>query len=156
LSLYPCPQSRFVAEILYTHLPPSAALDGYGAFQQFFALESHMDEIARELGMDAIELRRTNWLPAAEGQSEDPIEQHALLQCLRVVEEKLSWKTGRIKERLSRENGATTHRDRFQRGIGIALSFHRVASTSDEISGAIIKLNEDGSFDVFAGANSSG
>ncbi len=156
VSLYACPQSRFVAEILYTHLPPSAALRGYGAFEQFFALESHMDEIASQLGIDAVELRRKNWLSVAEGQSERSIEQRGLLQCLRIVEEKLGWKTGRNKDGHGRENGATTPRDRFQRGIGIALSLHNAASTSDEISGAMIKLNEDGSFDVFAGANSSG
>ncbi|HZU01825.1 MAG TPA: molybdopterin cofactor-binding domain-containing protein [Ktedonobacteraceae bacterium] len=155
LSLYPC-ASRFVAEILYTHLPPSAALRGYGAFQQFFALESHMDEIARQLGIDAVELRRKNWLAATEGQCDHSVEQHGLLQCLQIVEEKLSWKKGSNKDRQGKEDGAATPKDRFRRGIGIALSLHSAASARNETSGAIIKLNEDGSFDVFAGANSSG
>jgi putative selenate reductase molybdopterin-binding subunit len=156
LSLYPCLHRRFLAEVLYTHLPPSAALRGYGAFQQFFALESHMDEIARQLGMDALELRRKNWIPATEGQSEHPIEQHGLLQCLQIVEEKLNWKTKRNKDVRSEELRVGNPQDRFRRGIGMALSLDSAASVSSETSGAIIKLGEDGSFDVFAGANSSG
>jgi putative selenate reductase molybdopterin-binding subunit len=156
LLLYPCPQNRFVAEILYTHLPPSAALRGFGAFQEFFALESHIDEIARQLDIDALELRRKNWLPAIEGQSDRPVEQHGLLQCLQIVEEKLSWKMRCNKDRYGTEDGAATPKDRFRRGIGIALALKSAPLASNETSGAIIKLNEDGSFDVFAGANSSG
>ncbi|MBV9228632.1 MAG: xanthine dehydrogenase family protein molybdopterin-binding subunit, partial [Chloroflexi bacterium] len=38
-------------------------------------------------------------------------------------------------------------------GVGIALSLYGAPGTSAESSGAIIKLNEDGSFDVFANAN---
>ncbi len=156
LSLYPCSQSQFVAEILYTHLPPSAVLRGYGAFQQFFALESHMDEVARQLDMDALELRRKNWLPATTGQSACPPEEHGLLQCLQIVEAKLNWKTRRNKDRRGREDQASTPQDRFRHGIGIALSLNRAASLGNATSGAMLKLNEDGSVDVFAGANSSG
>ncbi len=62
LPLYPCPNIRFVAEVVYTNLPPAGAFRGYGVPQGFFALESHIDEIAKQLGMDALELRRKNWL----------------------------------------------------------------------------------------------
>src|SRR5207249_8503519 len=70
---------------------------------------------------------------------------------------KLSWKTRRNKDIRDREEPrAGNSQDRFRRGIGIALSLDSAASVSNETSGAIIKLSEDGSFDVFAGANSSG
>src|SRR3989454_609611 len=62
LPLYPCPNIRFTAEVVYTNLPPAGAFRGYGVPQGFFALESHIDEIARQVGMDALELRRKNWL----------------------------------------------------------------------------------------------
>lgn len=157
LSLYPCPRRRFVGEILYTHLPSAAALRGYGTFQQFFALESHMDEIAVQLGMDALELRRKNWIPAIDGQYGRSDEHHSLLQCLQIVEEKLSWRTKRNKD--VRDRGASlmdSSPGRFRRGVGIALSLHGAALGGNETSGAIIKLNEDGSFDMFVGANGSG
>ena len=40
----------------------AGAFRGYGAPQALFALESHMDDIARGLGLDPIELRRRNWV----------------------------------------------------------------------------------------------
>ncbi|MBV9228267.1 MAG: molybdopterin-dependent oxidoreductase, partial [Chloroflexi bacterium] len=154
LALYPCPNMRFVAEILYTNQPPAGALRGYGAPQEFFALESHMDEIARQLNMDALELRRKNWIkvadeyplahaPGRNGDIVPLIESCALPECLQIVEEKLNWK----------EKRKQAHEGRFRHGVGIALSMYGTPGTSADSSGAIIKLNEDGSFDVFANAN---
>src|SRR5581483_9620977 len=66
LPIYPCPNIRFVAEVVYTNLPPAGAFRGYGVPQGFFALESHIDEVARQLGMDALELRRKNWIKVGD------------------------------------------------------------------------------------------
>lgn len=156
LALYPCPNMRYVAEVLYTNTPPSGALQGYGAPQEFFALESHMDEIAKRLNMDALQLRRKNWIKAGDeypwqkalGKNKDlasPIMSCGLHECMRLVEEKLGWrsKRGRV------GNGHT------RQGVGVALSLYGNHAASNGTSGAIIKLNEDGSFDVFAGVSNS-
>jgi putative selenate reductase molybdopterin-binding subunit len=45
---------------------------------------------------------------------------------------------------------------RLRSGVGIALALHSTTPAGVEIGGAIIKLNEDGSFDVYAGAHDSG
>src|SRR5579871_6311143 len=103
LPIYPCPNIRFVADVVYTNLPPPGAFRGYGVPQGFFALESHMDEIAKQLGMDALELRRKNWIkvgdenPLAKALGEGKegydqiIESCGLPQCLQIVEERLNW-----------------------------------------------------------------
>ncbi len=158
LALYPCPDMRFAAEVLYTNMPPSGALRGYGAQQEFFALESHMDDIARQLGMDALELRRKNLLRSGDEYSlqqalnagrDTPglVESSGPLACLRAVEEKLRW----------REMRGRVSNGHVRRGVGIALASHgnHPGESNGDIStsGAIIKLNVDGSFDVFAAAN---
>jgi putative selenate reductase molybdopterin-binding subunit len=156
LALYPCPHMRYVAEVLYTNTPPSGAMRGYGTPQEFFALESHMDEIAKRLNMDALELRRKNWLKAGDeypwqkalSKNKDmasPIMSCGLPECTRIVEEKLNWrsKRGRV------GNGHT------RQGVGMALSLHGNYALNNGTSGAMIKLNEDGSFDVFAGVSDS-
>lgn len=154
LSLYPSPHLRFVAEVLYTNLPPSGAYHGSGTPQEFFALESHMDEVARRLGIDALELRRKNWLKAGEayplvqernGESIPVVGSSSLAECVRIVEEQLRWRDKR--------GGSGSGRQR--RGIGVALSFYGVHPYTGT-SGAVIKLNEDGSFDIFAAANDAG
>ncbi len=158
LPLYPCPNIRFDAEVVYTNLPPPGAFRGYGVPQGFFALESHMDEIAKQIGMDALEFRRKNWIkvgdenPLAKALGEGKegytqiIESCGLPECLRIVEERLGWKEKRGK-------GGT---GRFKRGVGVALAMHGTAIPGLDMGGASIKLNDDGSFNVLVGATDIG
>ena len=153
-----CPNIRFVAEVVYTNLPPPGAFRGYGVPQGFFALESHIDEIARQLGMDALEFRRKNWIQEGEenplakvlGEGKEGytqiIESCGLPQCLQLVEEKLGWKEKRGK------GGA----GRFRRGVGVSLAMHGTAIAGLDMGGASIKLNDDGSFNVLVGATDIG
>ncbi|QKV75808.1 xanthine dehydrogenase family protein molybdopterin-binding subunit [Amycolatopsis sp. Hca4] len=47
---------------VYTNLPPGGAYRGYGAMQSVWASERLIDQLADELRMDAVELRRMNLL----------------------------------------------------------------------------------------------
>ncbi len=60
MSLYTSPVKRVDAEVVYTNHTPSGAFRGYGLGQVIFAVESAMDELAIELGIDPFELRRIN------------------------------------------------------------------------------------------------
>ena len=158
LPIYPCQNIRFEAEIVYTNLPPPGAFRGYGVPQGFFALESHMDEVAKRIGMDALEFRRKNWIkvgdenPLAKALGEGKegytqiIESCGLPECLHIVEERLGWKEKRGK-------GGT---ERFKRGVGVALAMHGTAIPGLDMGGASIKLNDDGSFNVLVGATDIG
>jgi CO/xanthine dehydrogenase Mo-binding subunit len=57
--------SRAVA----TNNPFCSAMRGFGAPQACLAYEQHMDEIAKALGMDPFELRRTNYIRTGESIS---------------------------------------------------------------------------------------
>ncbi|HEY6539870.1 MAG TPA: molybdopterin cofactor-binding domain-containing protein, partial [Ktedonobacteraceae bacterium] len=158
LPLYPCPNILFDADVVYTNVPPAGAFRGYGVPQGAFALESHMDEVARQLGMDALELRRKNWikegeeLPFAKALGEGKegydqiIQSCGLPQCLQIVEERLNWKEKRGK-------GGT---GRYRRGVGVALAMHGTAIAGLDMAGASIKLNDDGSFNLLVGATDIG
>ncbi|WP_018331030.1 molybdopterin-dependent oxidoreductase [Actinomycetospora chiangmaiensis] len=58
MALYRAPHKRVDAEAVYTTTPPSGAFRGYGLGQVQFAIESALDDLARELGLDPFELRR--------------------------------------------------------------------------------------------------
>ncbi|QTE28224.1 molybdopterin-dependent oxidoreductase [Pengzhenrongella sicca] len=60
LSVYRCANKRVDAESVYTNNLPSGAFRGYGLGQVIFAVESALDELARELRLDPFELRRRN------------------------------------------------------------------------------------------------
>lgn len=59
---YRVPNVRVRARSAYTNNTPCSAMRGFGAMQVVFAYESQMDRLARELNMDAAELRRRNYL----------------------------------------------------------------------------------------------
>jgi putative selenate reductase molybdopterin-binding subunit len=156
LTLYHCPHRRFSAEVVYTNHAPAGAFSGNSSLQEFFALESHMDEIANSLGMDALALRRKNWIKTGDtytmGHDFEPgkpyVESCSLPACLQVVEDRLNW-TGK-------RGDAATKRGRFRRGIGIALAMQKNPGGQANSSGAVIKLNEDGSFTIFVGVTTAG
>ena len=60
ISLYRCPVKRVDAEVVYTNNVPSGAFRGYGLGQVILGVESAMDDLALELGIDPFELRRIN------------------------------------------------------------------------------------------------
>ena len=60
--VYRCPNVRIHARAVATNTPPPGAFRGFGAPQSLFAIERHMDLCARKLGLDAVELRRRNFL----------------------------------------------------------------------------------------------
>ena len=60
LAVYRTPNRRVDAEAVYTNNPPSGAFRGYGLGQVMFAVESAMDELARQVGIGPFELRRRN------------------------------------------------------------------------------------------------
>ena len=68
LSLYRCPNLRYEARAVYTNLAVAGAFRGYGCPQGFFALESHVDEVAAALGEDPLELRRRNHVREGDDQ----------------------------------------------------------------------------------------
>lgn len=59
---YDVPNALLEGTAVYTNNPPCGAMRGFGAPQVCFAYEAQMDELAAELGMDPVELRRRNAL----------------------------------------------------------------------------------------------
>src|SRR5579872_599068 len=148
LCLYRAKAYLFQADAFYTNLPITGAMRGYGAPQGFFALESHIDEIAHRLNMDPLEFRRKNhvqkgdWDPV-EGEEVDGVwhskrqfRSCGLPECIEKGAAALGWY-----EPFERGDG---HPIRRGRGVAIAMQGSGVAGF--EIGGASIKLNEDGSF----------
>jgi len=108
-----------------TNLPPHGAFRGFGAPQALFAIERHMDKIARTLGLTPEELRRRNFLATggrtATGQLlTDKVDmQHLLTRAL--AESSYHEKRARF----DRENPTSA----IKRGIGFAAFMHGAGFT---------------------------
>ncbi len=59
---YFCPNVRIHSRAVATNTPPHGAFRGFGAPQSIFALERHMNQVARAVGLSAEEFRRRNFI----------------------------------------------------------------------------------------------
>ncbi|TFV91777.1 xanthine dehydrogenase family protein molybdopterin-binding subunit [Blastococcus sp. CT_GayMR20] len=66
VGIYKFPAYRFDCRGIFTNKVPTDAYRGAGRPEATFAIERIMDELAVELGMDPLELRRKNWIKAEE------------------------------------------------------------------------------------------
>ena len=65
-AIYKFPAYRFVCDGIFTTKTPTDAYRGAGRPEATFAIERIMDELAVELDMDPMELRRKNWIKHEE------------------------------------------------------------------------------------------
>lgn len=88
VALYRCPNKRVDGRSVYTNSLPSGAFRGYGLSQTIFAVESALDELAHQLGIDPFELRRLNVITPDDHAAHDDVElgSYGLDQCLDAVE----------------------------------------------------------------------
>ena len=89
VAVYRCPNKRTDAYSVYTNTVPAGAFRGYGLGQVIFAVESVLDELARRLDIDPVDLRERNVVRAGEPllapgdhASDLTIASYGLDQCL--------------------------------------------------------------------------
>src|SRR5712692_5980202 len=63
---YFCPNVRIKSTAVATNMPPHGAFRGFGAPQSIFALERHMDKVAKTVGLTPEEFRRRNFIREGE------------------------------------------------------------------------------------------
>jgi CO/xanthine dehydrogenase Mo-binding subunit len=135
---YRIPSCDIEARIVYTNHQPSGSVRAPTAPQVNWALEQHMDVIAKSLGMDPLELRRKNIVQDGDatvsGQILDP---HGAPLCLNTAAELVGY-------------GKDLPEDE---AIGMAIGWWPSFGSS---SGAYIKFNGDGSATIVTGAMECG
>ncbi len=158
------PNIQFYADIVYTNHPPAGAYRGYGVPQGFWAVERHMEKIARMLGLDPIEFRLKNALREgeqqpfstawSEGREPRPeiIQTCGLEECARQGKTAIGWD----KKYGNPDWHLVPGKPYLRKGIGVALVLQGTAIPYLDMGGASIKINEDGSFNLLVGATDLG
>ncbi len=81
---YRAPHCQIASTFVYTNTIPCGFMRAPGEPQAVFALESHIDEVARRLGLDPLELRRKNLITegdeTASGEHFEHVRVHETLQ----------------------------------------------------------------------------
>jgi len=150
---------RFSGKAVYTNLPVAGAYRGYGATQGYYSLEVAMDELAGQLGLDPIELRRRNHIRCGEsspifeeiGEGREGVAQTInsceLERCLEIGAKRIGW---------AKKRGSRTRNGSWVHGLGMSIHMQGSGIAQVDMGAATIKMNEDGSFNLLVGATDLG
>ncbi len=144
---YVVPHVKADCYAMYTNNPPAGAFRGFGVTQSAFAVESMMDELAEQLEIDPIELRRNNALEVGSltNTGQELRESAGLIECLNQV-------TQRIQDFSSEPFVAHVPEGgpRKRRAWGIAAAYKNtgLGGGAPDKASAEVELYEDGTAEV--------
>ena len=125
------------AYCVYTNNPVGGPYRGFGMCEIHFGLEQNIDEVAKEIGMDPIEIRRVNGLaPGKSTGTGEIMKSCGFLEALDQVAEAIQYDK-------PCDPPSGPHK---VRGKGIAGGWKSPSQPTNAGSAAIIRMNEDGTF----------
>ena len=141
---------RFSYDVVYTNLQAAGAYRGYGATQGIFALESIVNELAEQLGMDPTVIRDKNMVK--EGMKmpsyyNETANACALDRCMEYCRQMFHWDEKYPVRDMG--NGKV-------RTAGVAMAMQGSCISHVDVGSATIKLGEDGTYNLIIGAADMG
>jgi 4-hydroxybenzoyl-CoA reductase subunit alpha len=149
-AIYDLHNVRYTGKRVLTNTPPCGAFRGHGTVDVRFAFESLIDQMASEMGLDPIAVRRTNLLQAPTFTDNDlMVNSYGLPECIDWVEKESGWKE---------RKGKLPSRNGIKKGLGFACS-HYISGASKPVNWTgephatvKLKLDFDGSIVLLTGA----
>jgi CO/xanthine dehydrogenase Mo-binding subunit len=148
--LYACPNVRTHETFAFVNTAAMAAFRAPGHAEGAVGLEAAMNALAKELGMDPLELRRRN-IATRDQKKNRPYTGNRLAECYTVGAERFGWSAWRDADADRRRVPGKPH---LRRGVGVAAQIWSTGGGPP--SYATLRLNNDGSADVLAGSQDLG
>ncbi|MCC8428117.1 molybdopterin-dependent oxidoreductase [Reyranella aquatilis] len=153
IAAYRCDNKRGAGYAVYTNMVPGGGFRGYGASQTTFAIECAIDELARLLAIDPMEMRRRNVVRPGDNiesiwqePSDASFGSYGILECLEIVERELAKGNG-----VAKPGG-----DHWAEGTGVALAMLECGPPTEHRSGAEMRLLADGTYHLAVGSSEMG
>lgn len=146
--VYDVPNYRYEGFGVYTNNPIRGPQRGHGAPQVRFAIDSQLDQIARENGLDPVEVMLKNVRHKGDRlPNGDLLESCGLTECIEGASAAVNW----------RENRNNPGDGRKKRGVGISASaMFSGAMYYPFASAAMVKMHDDGTATLFTGSQEIG
>jgi 4-hydroxybenzoyl-CoA reductase alpha subunit len=145
-SLYRVPNVKYDVLVVYTNHPYAGAMRGYGNPQATFVVESSMDMLAHELGMDPMEFRLKNANQPGDVTGQGvKITSCGLSECIEEAATSIGWREKRGKG--------------GNRGVGMAAQLHVGGGAHiypSDGCGTTIKVDDYGKVTVITGSSDMG
>ena len=137
---------RFHYDVVYTNKQAAGAYRGYGATQGIFAVESAVNELADQMGMDPVTIREMNMV--REGMTmpayyNEPANACALDRCMERCRELFDWDAKYPVRDMG--NGKV-------RSAGLAMAMQGSCISAVDIGSATVTLGDDGGYLLSIGA----
>ncbi len=146
VDVYRCANVKVEEYTVFMNTCASRPTRAPGHVQGTFALEGFLDELAGEIGLDPLELRKKNYSTRNLGDTGIPYSSKGLDKCYAIGAEKIGW------ERRNRKPGAGT--GKFRRGLGMASQIWwgvgRPPTQAD------VRIHPDGSVEAVCGTQDLG
>jgi xanthine dehydrogenase YagR molybdenum-binding subunit len=146
--LYRCPNVWTSETFVYMNTGPMSSFRAPGHTEGAFGLECGLDALARELGMDPLELRRKNYADHDQDKQRRYSAKH-LDRCYDEGATRFGWTHRRVDAAASRLKGG-----RLRRGVGMASQIWGAGGGPPAY--ATVRLNPDGTVDVLTGTQDLG
>jgi 4-hydroxybenzoyl-CoA reductase subunit alpha len=145
-AIYDLHNVKYIGKRVMTNTPPCGAFRGHGTVDVRFAFENLLDQMAGELGLDPIAVRRANYLSAPTFTENDlMVNSYGLPECVDWVEQASGW---------------TARKGKLPRGKGLGFACsHYISGASKPVNWTgephatvKLKLDFDGSIVLLTGA----
>jgi len=146
---YRIPALDYAGYSVYTNSPVRAPQRGHGAPKVRFAVESQMDMIAEELGIDPIEIRMRNARQKGEVlPNGDSIRNAGLTECIAEAARATDFQ-----RKYSENTRGQNEKSTVKKGIGMGVSSYFTGTLIyPNNSAAIVLFNDDGTLKLLTGA----
>ncbi len=142
---------------VYTNKVPCGAYRGFGSPQVFFGIESMVDMIAKELGMDRIYIREINALEKGKSTPTGHLltEEVGAKDTITRIRDRADWEA--LQEEVEKFNGENKYQ---KRGLGVSHIHYGVALGAMgqrlDASGAFVQIFKDGTLGIQIGGTEMG
>jgi len=145
---YRLPNLKYEGFAVYTNNPTRGPQRGHGAPQIRFAVESQLDTIAEELGLDPVEIRLKNARQSGDAlPNGDNVHNCGLTECIQKVAEHTAFR-----KKFGQNRSVSSGNDPVRRGIGLGVSSYMSGSLIyPNSSSVVVKLNDDGTATMLTG-----
>lgn len=146
--VYNVPNYRYEGFGVYTNSPIRGPQRGHGAPQVRFAIDSQLDLIARENGLDPVEVMLKNVRHTGDRlPNGDLLQSCGLTECITGAAEAVNWT----------QNRNNSGPGRKKRGVGISASaMFSGAMYYPFASAAMVKMHDDGTATLYTGSQEMG
>ncbi len=146
VDMYKCPNIKAVSQSVFTNTGPGKPFRAPGHVQAFFGFESLIDELAHEMNIDPVELRKKNFTDREAGGTGRPYSSNGLLECYEKGAKAIGWERRNVNP--SSDPGTK------KKGMGVAaLQWFGVGEPNSTVEADIYK---DGSVDIKNGTQDIG